>query len=359
MPSSTPRKKRPSKKTVSAPSSDFSWGSQETLYFFELTPDRILDAAETIGVRCTGRCLTLNSMENRVFDVEIETDTPPLHPSEKSRIIKFYRPGRWTLEQIQEEHQFLTDLRDADIPSIAPIANKKGETLHKMQDLDIFFSVFPKQGGRHCDELQGEEWDRVGQLLARIHIVGAQRPAPHRLTLDPQTYGLSSLDYLLKTEAIHPEFQKPFSEVVRSICEKSAPWFQSAEKQRVHGDGHWGNLLWGSQGPAWVDFDDMINGPCVQDLWLMTAGRDEDALRNRDLLIDGYEKMRNFDHDTWRLVEPLRALRYIHFSAWISKRWKDPAFPAKFQQFGTRQYWQDQVHDLEDVWNWMNKTEGI
>ncbi|MES2308529.1 MAG: serine/threonine protein kinase [Verrucomicrobiota bacterium] len=349
---SSPPKK--SSKKASKVVSDFSWGSEETLYFFELTPDRILDAVEMIGVRCTGRCLTLNSMENRVFEVEIETDQPVASPSEKSRIIKFYRPGRWSREQIQEEHQFLSDLREADIPSIAPIADASGNTIHTLPDLEIFFAVFPKQGGRHCDELQGEEWDRVGQLLARIHIVGAQHTAPHRISLDPKTYGLGSLDYLLTSEAIHPEFQKTFTEVVQAICEKSTPWFQETEKQRIHGDGHWGNLLWGSLGPAWVDFDDMINGPCVQDLWLMTAGRDEDSLHNRDLLIDGYEKMRTFDHHSWRLVEPLRALRFVHFSAWISKRWKDPAFPAKFSHFGTRQYWQDQVHDLEDVWNSMN-----
>lgn len=336
------------KKTKST-SSAFSWGNQETQHFFDLTPDLILQSAETIGIRCTGRCLKLNSMENRVFEVEVELDSSPKNPSEKYRIVKFYRPGRWTPDQILEEHQFLTDLKEAEIPSIAPIAGPDGKTLHTLSELGISFAVFPKQGGRHCDELQEDQWERVGHLLARIHNIGAQRPAPHRLTLNPHSYATQSLQYLQESEAIHPEFQKTYPTLVKSLVETSTPWFEESECQRIHGDAHWGNLLWGDQGPAWVDFDDMAQGPCVQDLWLLTAGYDEDSQNNRARLLEGYESLRQFDHPSLRLIEPLRALRYIHFSAWISKRWKDPSFPEKFPQFGTRHYWQEQVHDLQET----------
>lgn len=325
-----------------------SWGTEQTQFFFELTPDVILDAAELIGVRCTGRCLPLNSMENRVYDLEIEWPhpQPPKSPSELSRIAKFYRPGRWTREQILEEHRFLLDLHELDIPAVRPEKDPRGETLHEIPEIGIYYAVFPKIGGRNPDELSGDQLRSVGRLLARVHNAGATRPAAHRIRLDHETYGWSNLDYLLEAEILPEELEDSYADLVEEICELSAPWFEESAVQRIHGDCHLGNLLWQDQGPCWVDFDDMANGPCVQDLWLLVPGRDEDSREQFNIMLQAYEDLREFDRRSLRLIEPLRALRYVHFSAWIAKRWEDPAFPRRFDFFGTKNYWQQQIGDL-------------
>jgi Ser/Thr protein kinase RdoA (MazF antagonist) len=327
-----------------------TWGSEETQTFFSLTPERILDAVEASGLRCTGRCLTLNSMENRVYEVELELD-PDVElrsPSERFRIAKFYRPGRWTQEQILQEHQFLQDLREEEIPVVAPIPFEDGRTLHQLDDTNIWYTVFPKVGGRSPDELNDEQLARIGRLLARMHNVGAVKQAPDRVRIHPDTYGRQSLAYLLESKTLPWNIEEQYKDIVEHICDLCTPWFEQAEVQRVHGDCHLGNLLWGPEGPFWVDFDDMVQGPCVQDIWLVTPGRDEWATRQRNILLDAYEMMRPFDYSTLRLVEPLRALRMIHFHAWISKRWKDPAFPHAFPQFGTDKYWQEELHALAE-----------
>lgn len=328
----------------------FAWGSEETKYFFELTPEKILDAVERSGLRCTGRCLTLNSMENRVYEVEIEweSDTPPKTPSERFRIVKFYRPGRWSKEQILEEHLFLRDLVEAEIPAVAPAVFGDGQTLHKLPDLDIWYAIFPKVGGRNPDELTLDQAEQVGRLLGRLHNVGAAREAKHRIRLNPDTYGKSNLEYLLSAKVIPQDYVGRYQAAVEEICHLSAPLFKGVEVQRIHGDCHLGNLLWSGTGAFFVDFDDMVVGPCIQDFWLLIPGRIEE---NRELfhkLLQGYESFREFNDMETRLIEPLRALRFIHFSAWIAKRWDDPFFKRVFTQYGTPQYWQGQISDLED-----------
>jgi Ser/Thr protein kinase RdoA (MazF antagonist) len=327
-----------------------AWGQSETQFFFELTPDVILDAVEAAGFRCTGRVLPLNSMENRVYEVELELDegVTPVTPSEKFRIVKFYRPGRWTEAQILEEHQFLQDLEAAEIPAVAPLKFSDGSTLKKLAKGEIWYTVFPKVGGRSPDELSEDQLEQVGRLLARLHQVGATREAPNRIQLNPHTYGIENLNYLLKAKAIPAEIENRYQTVVNRICDISTPWFDEKTFQRIHGDCHLGNLLWGSAGLFWVDFDDMVRGPKVQDLWLLIPGRDQDARRQLNALLEGYEQMLPFDRSTLRLIEPLRALRFVHFSAWISKRWSDPAFPKYFAHFGSARYWQEQLADLED-----------
>lgn len=322
----------------------------ETRYFFELTPERVLRAVEQNGVRCTGRCLTLNSMENRVYEVEIEIEdeTSIRSPSERFRVVKFYRPGRWTPEQIGEEHQFLMDLAAAEIPVVAPLQFSDGTTLRRDEATDIYYAIFPKQGGRSPDELQVDQASWIGRLLARMHAIGETRAAPHRLRLTPEVYGLSNLSYLLENRVIPPEFEANYARTVEEICRLSQPLFVDATVQRIHGDCHLGNVLWGSEGPFLVDFDDMVVGPPVQDIWLLTPGRDEYAASARSLLLEGYEQMRSFDYSSLRLVEPLRALRFVHFSAWIARRWQDPAFKRTFDRFGTASYWHEQLTDLAE-----------
>jgi len=329
--------------------SKFAWGENKTEFFYALTPDRILDAIEeSTGYRCTGRSLALNSMENRVYEIEIVLDQPAATPSDRFIIAKFYRPGRWDREQIQAEHDFLNDLIENEIPAVAPLKFKDGQTIHQLDESNIFYTVFPKIGGRSPYELTDTDLQIVGRLLARMHNVGAAGKAPSRVKLSPETYGLGSLNFLLKNKFIPPEMEPGYKALVESICQISSPWFAQASYQRIHGDCHLGNLLQGSNGFFWVDFDDMVQGPCVQDLWLLIPGRDEYSQAQWRVLLEAYETMRPFNHAELKLVEPLRALRFVHFSAWIAKRYEDPAFQRSFPDFGSQQYWQIQTQDLRE-----------
>jgi Ser/Thr protein kinase RdoA (MazF antagonist) len=331
----------------------------ETRQFFALTPDTILEAVERAGFDCTGRCLALNSMENRVYEVEVETDGELSNPSERFRVAKFYRPGRWSREQILEEHQFLLDLAERELPVVPPIQDSAGETLHEAGELGIYYALFPKAGGRTPQELSDEELLMMGRLMARVHNVGAIRTALHRLAIGPATYGLENLDYLLSSDSLPSDLRSPYVEAVKTLCDEISPWFEGVATHRLHGDCHLGNVVWGSDGPRLVDFDDMVRGPAVQDLWLMIPGRDDYANRSLALLLEGYEQMRPFDRSTLRLIEPLRTLRLIHYSAWIARRWEDPSFKAAFPQFGTHGYWREQLGDLQDQIRYIRQASGM
>lgn len=323
------------------------FGTEATKYFYDLTPEKILTAVEDVGLKCTGRVLTLNSMENRVYEVEIEVDDETLKsPSERFRIVKFYRPGRWSRDQINDEHQFLMDLKECEIPVVAPLTFLDGQSVMTMSDLGIHYAIFPKVGGRNPDELTDEQLTQIGRLMGRMHGVGRSKDAQHRIKLNPETYGLNNLAFLLSADLIPTSIRPKYEQVVKEICQISEPLFKTARSQRIHGDCHMGNLLWGSEGPFWVDFDDMVVGPQMQDLWLIVPGRDEESQRQLSLLLTGYEQMCDFDRATLKLFEPLRALRFIHFSAWIGKRWEDPAFKRTFINYGSDGYWQEQLNDL-------------
>jgi Ser/Thr protein kinase RdoA (MazF antagonist) len=325
-------------------------GSGETKFFYELSPDRILTAVESLGFRCTGRCLALNSMENRVYEVEIDSDDDSLaraHPS-RFKIAKFYRPGRWTKEQILEEHQFLFDLGDSDVPVVAPIRSPTGASLHEVESTGIWFAIFDKIGGRSPDEFTSEQLPQIGRLLARLHNIGATRVAAHRLSTSVETLGMGALKSVQISGLIPNELAGRYSELVNQICEMARPLLSKATAQRIHGDCHLGNLLWGAEGPFWVDFDDMMVGPPVQDIWLLLPGRDEHALSQLRILLDGYQQMREFDFESLELIEPLRALRMIHFAGWIAKRWEDPAFKRAFTDFGTLGYWNELLQNLAE-----------
>ena len=325
-----------------------AWGDDQTRFFFELTPDRVLDAVEAAGFRCTGRCIPLNSLENRVYSVELEWDDDiPRSIHERFRVVKFYRPSRWSEEQILEEHRFLKELLDQEIPVVAPLELPSGVTLKKTES-GIWYALFPKVGGRSPDELNEQQLERIGRLLARIHTVGAARPAPSRVHLNPDTYGLQHLEFLLKGNWVSPDVSGRYEKAVREICARSRPWFQETPVQRLHGDCHLGNLLWNDSGPFFLDFDDMVMGPCIQDLWLVAPGRDAIGRQNFEILVDAYRQVKEIDSRSFRLVEPLRALRFVHFSAWIARRWEDPSFPNHFPQFGTPRYWSEVTEDLEE-----------
>lgn len=327
--------------------SDKVWGDQSTQYFFELTPDTVLSAIEKLGFRTTGRCLALNSMENRVYEIEIDIpDHQVKSPSDRFIVTKFYRPARWTRQQIQDEHDFLHDLVENEVPVIASL-KIDNETIFQCEKTNLFYTVFPKKGGRIPDEMNQTQVEIMGRLLARLHNVGAQRKAEHRIQISPETFGKANLEQLLKTQLLPHHYQESYQSLVTELLELISPLFKNIKNIRIHGDCHWGNIIWREEeGPFFVDFDDMLLGPAMQDLWLTVPGREAEDLQKRQILLESYQQLRDLDFRELKLIEPLRTLRYIHFTTWISKRWQDPSFKNAFPHFGSEQYWQNQTQDL-------------
>ncbi len=308
-------------------------------HFFTLTPERILDAVEqALSVRATGRTLALNSMENRVYEIELEERDPV--------VVKFYRPARWSREAILDEHHFLTELVTAEVPAIAPLGLRTGSTLGEHDE--IFFALFPKVRGRLLSELSDDQLRQVGRLLARLHNVGARGDASHRPRLALDHLAGKSLATLEQAALWDPLMAVRYRHYVQQIADAIGDRLDGLEMIRIHGDCHLGNVLWREESCFFVDFDDFVIGPPVQDVWLIVRGRGPEADRQRDLLLDGYEQMREFDRTALRLIEPLRALRMIHYAAWIARRWQDPTFPRAFPDFGSARYWVEEIVDLDE-----------
>ncbi|MBL7666299.1 MAG: serine/threonine protein kinase [Bacteriovoracaceae bacterium] len=328
--------------------SNYVWGQEETKYFYELNPDVVLKAVDCLGFKTTGRILTLNSMENRVYEIEIDVPEDQVKsPSDNFLVAKFYRPARWTEAQIREEHQFMQDLKAADIPLVANIV-VNGESLFRLEEQNLFYCLYPKKGGRMLGEMNTEQLQIMGRMLARLHNVGEQKSANARIKLTPDSFGLQNLAFLKEKKCIPAQFESEYEKVVKDICRLSTPLFNGIKSLRIHGDCHWGNVISRDrEGLFFIDFDDMMMGPAVQDIWLIVPGEDEYAINDRNTLMDSYESMREFDYREMKLIEPLRALRYIHFSAWIAKRWEDKAFQNAFPQFGSQLYWENQINDLK------------
>ncbi|RPI09306.1 MAG: serine/threonine protein kinase [Zetaproteobacteria bacterium] len=293
-----------------------------------------------MGLRCNGRQLALNSYENRVYQVWLE-EGPPV-------VVKFYRPGRWSDAAILEEHAFTEELRDRELPVVTATA-LGGKTLHEYRGFR--FSVFPKRGGRAPELEDPDTLEWMGRFLGRIHAAGALRSYGERPTLDPASYGEEPRDFLLAHGFLPPDLAETWSRVVELALEGILRCYDRAGKVailRLHGDCHAGNVLWTDDGPHFVDFDDSRMGPAVQDLWMLLSG-DRAAMQGQltDVLA-GYEDFAAFDSRELNLVEALRTLRMIHYSAWIARRWNDPAFPAAFPWFNTQTYWQNQILDLRE-----------
>lgn len=335
--------------------SNYIWGTQ-TQFFFNLTPDIVLGAIEILGVKTTGRCLQLSSMENRVYEIElcdkiIDTNSP----SDFSIVVKFYRPGRWNKDQIQDEHNFLNDLQEGEIPVVCPISFD-GRTIFETNESKILYSLFPKKGGRCPDEFNEDLLKIMGRSIARLHNTGSQKVAKHRLQINPTTFGQQNLNFLLDEKFISPNIRNRYADTVKEICDLSTPLFENIKNIRIHGDCHKGNLILRNEELYFIDFDDMLMGPAIQDLWLIVPGTDDYAKKDFDTLIESYELFREFDYKEKKLIEPLRALRYIHFSAWMAKRWEDPIFKENFPYFNTDEYWFGQFSDLLEQ---LEKIKGL
>jgi Ser/Thr protein kinase RdoA (MazF antagonist) len=308
--------------------------------YAELTPDVVLDALESIGYRGDGRLLGLGSYENRVY--QVWRDEAP------SVVAKFYRPGRWTDEQIREEHVFVAELATREIPVVAPFATD-GATLHAFAGFR--FAVYPKCGGR-APELEDRatlEW--MGRFLGRIHSVGAQASFKHRPRIDAETFGNAPRDWLLAHDFIPGDLLPAWQSIAAQALDAVRHSYDRAgavNALRLHGDCHAGNVLWSDDGPHFVDFDDARSGPAVQDLWMLLSGDRAAMSRQLAAVLDGYEDFAEFDARELHLVEALRTLRLLHYSAWLAQRWDDPAFPAAFPWFNTQRYWQDRILELRE-----------
>jgi Ser/Thr protein kinase RdoA (MazF antagonist) len=322
--------------------------------YSQLTPDVVQDALAEVGVWGDGRISALNSFENRVYQVHLES---PVEGHEQV-VAKFYRPDRWSDAQIAEEHAFAEELVAAEIPAVPPL-RVKGRTLHHFGG--FAFSVSPRRGGRRpeLDDFDVLEW--IGRFLARIHSVGAARPFAERPALDAANFAHEPRDWLLDHGAIAPEVRTAWTAALQEALaliethptlRADAPLEENGiARIRLHGDCHPGNILWTPEGqpgagPHFVDLDDARTGPAVQDLWMLLSGDRRQQNQQLGALIDGYEQFRPFDRRELALIEPLRTLRLIHYSAWVARRWDDPAFPINFPWFGTRDYWQGQVDML-------------
>ncbi len=309
--------------------------------FAELSPDCVLDALQSIGCDCDGRLLALNSYENRVYQVGIN-DAPPL-------VVKFYRPARWSDAAILEDHAFVAELAAQEIPVVAALAGQQGQTLHHYQDFR--FAVFEKRGGRapELDRAGTLEW--IGRFMGRIHAVGSVRPFVARPVLDLASFGIESREFLLAHDFIPPELLAAWTSVSAQALAGVAACYQRAgeiQTLRLHGDCHTGNILWTDAGPHFVDFDDCRQGPAVQDLWMLLSGERAEMTRQLGEVIDGYEDFHEFDRRELHLIEALRTLRLIHYSAWLARRQHDPAFTVAFPWFNTVRYWQDRVLELRE-----------
>lgn len=326
--------------------------------FESLTPDVVLDALDSVGLRGDGRLTALSSYENRVYQVQLEDGS--------AVVAKFYRPLRWSDPQIQEEHDFAAELMAAEVPVIGPLV-LQGATLHHFGGFT--FSASPRRGGRPPELDDGEVLEWIGRFLARIHTVGAKRPFAVRPRLDLQSFGVESMQWLLEHDKVPLDVQSAWTKVCQNAIDliaacaplTGAGGLNDTENSdirilRLHGDCHPGNILWtpadaapaAGPGPHFVDLDDARSGPAVQDFWMLLSGDRSQRTRQLGALVDGYEQFRDFDRRELTLIEPLRTLRLIHYSAWLARRWDDPTFPVNFPWFGSSDYWQGQVQMLEE-----------
>lgn len=308
--------------------------------FATLTPSFLMDAIESKGYWCDGRTFPLNSYENRVYQVGIE-DAEPL-------IAKFYRPARWSEQQIQEEHDFCYELAEQELPVVCPIKDESGQSIFHYQG--FMFALFPRRGG-HAPELDNpDNLYILGRLLGRIHRVGSVRPFQFRPTISVENFGHESAAFISE-HFIPAELKTSYDTLTHDllqgldeIFERSAP----LDLIRVHGDCHGGNMLWRDDAPHFVDFDDARMAPAMQDIWMLLSGQRHEQLAQLSEIVDGYNEFHDFNTRQLPLIEALRTLRIMNYSAWLARRWDDPAFPHNFTWFNTVRYWSEHILELRE-----------
>lgn len=339
--------------TPPLPSTTFKMNNPSTNLkqsFFELDQNQILASLEhALDVehqdqrRCTGRMLALNSVENRVYAFDTEDG--------QEYVAKFYRPGRWSQNQLLEEHQFLSELHEAEVPVIPPIQLKQSNinqrTLAKTQN-GIYFCIFSKVRGRLKDELNTIELEILARFVARIHVVGSQKDFTSRPELNIDNWLWDSVDLLDENDFSNNPMAERYLQLVEESANSIGTSLQSLSSQRVHGDCHCGNVLWNDAGAFFTDFDDCMQGPPVQDLWMILRGRGLEEEKRRETFVKAYEEIRPFDHSSLESIEALRVLRMVYYNSWIAKRWDDPSFQKLFPSFGRPEWWQEEIQALTE-----------
>jgi Ser/Thr protein kinase RdoA (MazF antagonist) len=319
--------------------------------FSQLTPDCLLDAIEAVGLPVDGRLTALNSYENRVYQVGLDDGS--------SRVVKVYRPGRWSDAAILEEHAFADELAEAELPVVAPL-KIDGRSLHR--HAGFRFAVFPRQGGRAPEFDNEDTLRRMGHLLGRLHSVGLRSRFAERGVIDGESFGRRPVATLRRLDVVPPDLAAAYFSTAEEALAQVAACYERAgaiRLLRVHGDCHVGNVLWTDDGPHLVDLDDARMGPAVQDIWMLFSGAAEHQRRQRDVFLEAYAAFAQFDEREWHLVEALRTLRLIHHAAWIAERWDDPAFPAAFSWYATPRYWQDRVLELKEQLAAMSEAPAL
>ncbi|MDX8395601.1 MAG: serine/threonine protein kinase, partial [Mariprofundaceae bacterium] len=310
-----------------------------TSSFYDLGPEQVLQAVESVGFFCNGYQLGLNSYENRVYQIGIE--------GSGSIVAKFYRPSRWQDDTIIEEHDFTLELESMDIPVVPPLLID-GKSLHHYKGHR--FSLYPLQVGRAPDLENRTHLEQLGRYFARIHAWGAEADFQHRPALNVHTFGDDAYEFLMENAFIPPELELAYEKVIEDVLDTIELSFDAVQPKyiRLHGDGHPGNILWKHGAPYIVDFDDARMGPAVQDLWMFFSGDRGQMTPSLDMILNGYAQFYDFDCRELTLIEPLRTLRIIHHSGWLAKRWEDPAFKRAFPWFNTQHFWQDHILSLKE-----------
>jgi len=325
--------------------------------FSNLQPNIILDAVEHFGFEVSGQCYPLNSYENRVFQVGLLDN--------KSVIAKFYRPNRWALETLQEEHAFSNQLAAAGVAVAANLRDLQGNTVHQIAG--FYCSLQHKIIGREPELEDLDSLFQIGQVLGQLHQASASLynaknsmannkiSFKHRPVFDVQAMGHDNVAYLLAhvvSKKLSKKWLLKYQNITQQLLSAIAqclPNDMSEHYIAAHGDCHLSNVLMSANGPVLLDFDDAMLAPAIQDVWMFLAGDKSQHQQQLSELIEGYEECIEFPHQQLSWIPALRALRVINYTAWLAKRWSDSAFVIAFPWFNSEEFWMQHVKELEGL----------